>query len=226
MAVPNYVSRSIALFGGKLTSVFDSAANDGAGIDYGASFTSFGVGNSVDGHDSGDGTTTHVYSTTIAVAPAATITIAAGVVVAVSGGQASPAVSGGSLSISGIVSAVLDEAALTLTITLNEASNIDDPSQIYIKTTSGTEYQSQVLLSGSDTTTLVFSVIEQVSGSALPETMSMSASVLLRTSDSLANISISNYPITETPAASSSGTFRNRVLPCIQAAQLNTRTKP
>lgn len=210
MSVPVIQSASRALFGGNVIVNYDVAVNqlsadplafayrDIGGNDFSATSATPAAGN---------GTTGPSWSiiNDAATVPATVldaVSLAAGWVEAVSGGQDSDAIANFPCPISGIVSAVLDEAALTLTITLNEASNIDDPSQIYIKTTSGTEYQSQVLLSGSDTTTLVFSVIEQVSGSALPETMSMSASVLLRTSDSLANIAISNYPITVIPAAS------------------------
>lgn len=214
MSVPVIQSASRALFGGNITVNYSVAVNQLSTSkgEFGYRDGGGNVGESVDTTPvSGDGTTAPVYDfSTLGGTPSPApsinnaISLAAGWVEAVSGGQDSDAVANFPCPISGIVSAVLDEAALTLTITLNEASNIDDPSQIYIKTTSGTEYQSQVLLSGSDTTTLVFSVIEQVSGSALPETMSMSASVLLRTSDSLANITISNYPITVIPAGGGS----------------------
>lgn len=212
MAVPNYVSRSIALFGGKLTTVYDSAANEAAGLDYGSSFTSFGVGNSVDGHDSGDGTTTHVWSTTIAVAPAATITIAAGVVVAVSGGQNSPAVAAGSLSISGIISITLDlsQAHPLATIVYSEACYaVDNYSNVVFSTAAGVGYLCDGAVTGANTTTHTVEVHIQGSGTA--GSASFGNNQIARTSDDVSNLP-TDFALTVIPAPAPSGGARKTVL--------------
>lgn len=144
-----------------------------------------------------------------------TISIAAGWVKAVSGGQDSDAVANSPCPIFGIVSATLDLSVTPPLVTMvyaESASIPDDYNSCRWYGNTGIEYAVNTVVSGSGgDTTHVMEMNATGGAPGTPSTYSLEASKIIRVSDSAPNIAVSGQTLTVIPAPSTGSLFRERL---------------